>query len=71
VPAFPLNPCRNLGIIGEHAEWPVERLATSANGNMLASVVRLPAHQLSRDFLPAQGKPRSLIASHSLHCAVT
>ena len=30
------------GIVGEHSDWPVERLALSADGTMVASAVRLP-----------------------------
>jgi WD40 repeat protein len=30
------------GIVGEHSDWPVERLALSADGTMVASAVRCP-----------------------------
>lgn len=36
-----LAPNRMLGLVGVHSDWPVERLAVSTDGCMLASAVRL------------------------------
>ena len=35
-------PNKMLGVVGEHSEWPVERLSLSPDGGLLASAVRAP-----------------------------
>ena len=35
-------PNKMLGVVGQHSDWPVERLACSADGLLLASAVRAP-----------------------------
>jgi len=40
---------RHAGVVGQHSDWPVERLACSADGLLLASAVRVSrSRRLSR-----------------------
>jgi WD40 repeat protein len=53
-------PNKMLGIVGEHSDWPVERLALSPDGNVLASAVRAAQAGITRASHATEAcKPRS------------
>lgn len=53
-------PNKMLGIVGEHSDWPVERLALSPDGNVLASAVRVAQAGITRASHATEAcKPRS------------